>query len=130
MHFFGVFILNIVPTWIRIRIPFPCLSRELFFPLDFSSILEVDLVLARKQQREAITGHEVEAASHSLGLLLEYLQTLEDCWTGVRWIRDVLSGTAARLCPEVGQFLHSYCITKVDIVAQNRKFRKAVLLVL
>jgi hypothetical protein len=35
---------------------------------------------------------QVEAASHSLGLLLEYLQTLEDCWTGVRWIRDVLSG--------------------------------------
>ncbi len=57
-----------------------------------SSILEVDLVLARKQQREAITSHEVEAAAHSLGLLLEYLQTLEDCWTGVRWIRNVLSG--------------------------------------
>ena len=58
-----------------------------------SSILEVDLGLARKQQREAISNHESEVAGHALGTLLEYMQALEDCWTGVRWIRDVLSAS-------------------------------------
>ena len=56
-----------------------------------SSILEVDLQLARKQQREAISNHESEAAGHNVGTLLDYYQALEDCWTGVRWIREVLS---------------------------------------
>jgi len=58
-----------------------------------SSILEVDLVLAKKQQREAMSNHESEVATHHLGTLLEYFQTLEDCWRGVRWIRDVLSNS-------------------------------------
>ena len=58
-----------------------------------SSILEVDLALAKKLQREALSTTEAESAGHQVGGLLEYCQTLEESWTGVRWIREVLSNS-------------------------------------
>lgn len=56
-----------------------------------SSILDVDLSLARQGQREALSSGEVEIAGHRLASLTEYIETLENVWQGVRWIRDVLS---------------------------------------
>jgi len=65
-----------------------------------SSILEVDLTLARQTQREALSPPEVEAAGLALAAVQEHQEALEEAWRGVRWIRDVLS--FARLKKNVG----------------------------
>ena len=60
-----------------------------------SSILELDLQLARQQQREAMSPAELDTASVTLDMLQSVSDRLEHCWAGVRWVRDVLG--AARL---------------------------------
>ena len=65
-----------------------------------SSILEVDLSLARQTQREALSPGEVDVASSALAVVQEHQDALEEAWRGVRWIRDVLS--FARLKKNVG----------------------------
>jgi len=65
-----------------------------------SSILDVDLALARQSQREAFSNTELEAAGVQLASLMEHYQGLEDTWKGLRWILDVLS---------IGRLKNAYC---------------------
>ena len=65
-----------------------------------SSVLELDLNLARQTQREALSSEEVERAALRLEMLGGISDRLEQSWLGVRWVRDVLS--VARLKTSVG----------------------------
>merc|ERR1719225_592832 len=56
-----------------------------------SSVLELDLNLARQTQREALSSEEVEVAAVRLDMLAGISERLEQSWVGVRWVRDVLS---------------------------------------
>jgi len=61
-----------------------------------SSILDVDLSIARQGQREALSTEEVEQAGTTLVMLQGISDSLEQTWRGVRWIRDVLSVARAK----------------------------------
>ena len=65
-----------------------------------SSILEIDLNIARQNQREAMSPGELDTASTTLDMLASVSDRLEASWVGVRWVRDVLS--VARLKTNVG----------------------------
>ena len=65
-----------------------------------SSILELDLNIARQIQREAMSPSELDTAGVTLDMLQSISDRLEQSWTGVRWVRDVLS--VARLKTNVG----------------------------
>ena len=65
-----------------------------------SSVLELDLNLARQTQREALSSEELEVAALRLEMLGGISERLEQSWVGVRWVRDVLS--EARLKTSVG----------------------------
>ena len=65
-----------------------------------SSILELDLNLAKQQQREAMSPAELDTAGVTLEMLGSISDRLEQSWLGVRWVRDVLS--VARLKTNVG----------------------------
>jgi len=61
-----------------------------------SSILDVDFSIARQNQREALSTEESGQAGTALDLLQGISENLEKTWTGVRWIRDVLSEARAK----------------------------------
>ena len=65
-----------------------------------SSVLELDLQLAKQQQREAMSPAELDTAGVTLEMLGSISDRLEQSWLGVRWVRDVLS--VARLKTNVG----------------------------
>ena len=65
-----------------------------------SSILEVDLLLAKQSQREAMRPGELDSAAETLERLGTISERLEVEWSGVRWVREVLS--VARLKSNVG----------------------------
>jgi len=61
-----------------------------------SSILDIDLSIARQTQREALSTEEAGQAGSTLVLLQGISDSLEQAWKGVRWIRDVLSMARAK----------------------------------
>ena len=61
-----------------------------------ATILELDLAIARQNQRQALSTEEAGQAGSALDHLQGVSDSLEASWTGVRWIRDVLSEARAK----------------------------------